>query len=239
MAKEKMILDIRLFESDYENISGSSLPSRTGEIYQLPDSSNYLASRIARKLRELEFISGLFDHVYINLTTALPTGEIKYSPRSTESWMKYIDFGLVPEEFNAKSEVEKLKSVESIIFRIIRFISTGEQSNPIIEVENQIEEFGSELEIHHKEKDTKSYNVKITYQIRPNGSESRGLIYYLDKKINQTFKAPLSLKFYEDIYFLASAVSVTNGHIILKPRSSFKADIYNESYDVPIKIKID
>jgi hypothetical protein len=81
--------------------------------------------------------------------------------------------------------------------------------------------------------------VTVTYQIRPNGNQSVGLIEYHDKKTGQRFKAEfVKLKDYEDVFALVGSISVSRGVISLKPRPSFKANLYTRAYRVPIKIPI-
>ena len=79
----------------------------------------------------------------------------------------------------------------------------------------------------------------MTYQIRPNGHQSVGLIEYHDKKSGQRLKSEfVKLKHYEDMFALVGSISVSRGVIRLKPRPSFKASLYTEAYQVPIEIPI-
>ncbi|MDN3649549.1 hypothetical protein QWZ13_11545 [Reinekea marina] len=114
------------------------------------------------------------------------------------------------------------------------------QSALIKEVKSEIASKGSEIELLHKHKETKSYEVKLTYQIIPNGSDnSVAKIYYLDKKSSKAFTSEIELEFYEDLFFLASNISVSKGLITLKPRAPYRAEIYNKRYGVPISIQIE
>src|SRR5262245_15383199 len=72
MPTERLFLDIRYYESDRENVVGSSLPNGPGRIFTLPRSIHALGARIARKLREFGFVAGAYDHLYVNFTTVLP-----------------------------------------------------------------------------------------------------------------------------------------------------------------------
>ncbi len=241
MAKEKLILDIRYYESDVENIAGNSLPSGPGRLFQYPKSIHYLGARIARKLREKGFITGSFDHVYINFTTALGDGEARFSPRETEPWLKYVDYGASPLRINNMSDAEKESFVASTTFDILRLAASGHSAQSVIidDVQHHIELSGSEIEITHKTKDTKSYTVTVTYQIRPNGRRSLGFVEYVDKKTGNTSRGKfVELNDYEDIFALVGTISVSRGVICLKPRSSFKARLYTKKYEVPIEIPI-
>lgn len=241
MAKEKLILDIRYCESDFDNISGNSLPGRPGQIFNFPESSSYIGARIARKLRENSFVTGSFDHVYINFTTVLPAGEFRISPRETQARLKYVDYGASPAEFDNLSEAQKESFVVSTTFSVLRLLASPEPTQLAIidNVEKLVELHESELEITHKTKDTKSYKVTITYKICPNGDQSVGIVEYVDKQTGNTSRAQfVKLMHYEDIFALVSGISVSSGVICLKPRASFKASLYVEKYKVPIEIPI-
>lgn len=241
MPTERLFLDIRYYESDRENVVGTSLPGGPGRIFSFPKSIHPLGARLARKLREYRFVAGAFDHLYVNFTTVLPEGRCRYSPRELEEWIKYIDFGLVPDKVNRLSETEKESLVCRSTFDILRF-AAGERPARLALIDRvaaDIEEKGSELEIIHKTKETAAYAVTVTYQIRPNGKQSVGLIEYHDKKSGQRLKSAfVKLKDYEDLYALIGSISVSQGVIRLKPRPSFKASLFTQAYQVPIEIPI-
>jgi len=84
MPKERLLLDIRYYESAVDNVAGTSLPSELGQIFHLPLSIHPMGARIARKLREFGFTASKFDHLHLNFTTVLPAGQCRYSPREIE-----------------------------------------------------------------------------------------------------------------------------------------------------------
>jgi hypothetical protein len=241
MPTERLFLDIRYYESAPENIFSTALPGHVGRIFSFPKSIHPLGARIARKLREYGFVAGAFDHLYVNFTTVLPEGQCRYSPREVEERIKYIDFGLVPEKTNRLSETEKETLVCRSTFDILQFVS-GERPAQLALVDRvtaDIEEKGSKLEIVHKTKETAAYAIKVTYQIRPNGKQSVALIEYHDKESGQRFKTEfVKLNNYADVFALVGSISVWHGIISLKPRQSFKASLYTQSYRVPIEISI-
>lgn len=241
MPAERLFLDIRYYESNRENVVGTSLPSGPGRIFSLPKSIHALGARIARKLREYGFVAGIYDHLYVNFTTVLPEGQCRYSPREVEERIKYIDFGLSPAKTNRCSETEKEALVCRTTFDILRFVAGDYPVRLALvnRVASEIGEKGSELEIVHKTKETAAFAVIVTYQIRPNGNQSVGLIEYHDKKTGQKRQAEfVKLKDYEDVFALVGSISVSRGVISLKPRPSFKASLYTSAYRVPIEIPI-
>ena len=241
MPTERLFLDIRYYESERENVVGMALPGGPGRIFSFPKSIHPLGARIARKLREYGFVAGAFDHLYVNFTTVLPEGHCRYSPREVKERIKYIDFGLVPEKANRLSETEKESLVCQSTFDILKFMG-GERPTQLAIVDRviaDIEDKGSELEIVHKTKETAAYAVTVTYQIRPNGKQSVGLIEYHDKESGERLKSEfVKLNHYEDLFALVGSISVARGVITLKPRASFKASLYTKAYRVPIQVTV-
>lgn len=241
MPTERLILDIRYYESDHDNVVGTSLPGGFGRIFSLPKSIHALGARIARKLREYGFAAGVYDHLYVNFTTVLPEGQCRYSTREVEERIKFIDFGLVAEKVNRLSETEKELLVCHSTFDILRFVAGGHQVRLALVdgVATEVEKKGSELEIVHKTKETAAYAVTVTYQIRPNGKQSVGLIEYHDKESGQRLKSEfVKLNHYEDVFALVASITVSRGVITLKPRASFKAGLSTKAYRVPIQVPI-
>jgi hypothetical protein len=233
MTKEKNILDIRYFSDDEKSANGQYI-----SIFKIEKEASALGSRIARKLRELGFSTGEFDHVYINFTERLPNSEVVLSNKHCEKWFKCFDVGINRNEANQLSDSDKLLFIEEKTYQVLELINQ-DQTMLIEDVKDEIASKGSEIELLHKYKETKSYEVKLTYQIRPNGLDnSVAKIYYRDKKTGKGFISEIELELYEDILFLASNISVSKDLITLKPRASFKAEIYNKRYDVPISIQI-
>jgi hypothetical protein len=242
MPTERLFLDIRYYESDHENVDYMSLPDGPGRIFTFPKSISFLGARIARKLREYGFVAGVYDHLYVNFTTMLHEGQYRYSPREVgeRNRIKYIDFGLFPARTNRLSMTKKESLVCGLTFDVVRFVARERPARLAVvdRVAAEIGEKGTELEIVHKTKETAAYAVTVSYQIRPNGNPSVGLIEYHDKKTGQRFKAEFKLKDYEDAFALVGSISVSHGVISLKPRSSFKASLYTRRYRLPIEIPI-
>jgi hypothetical protein len=166
MPNERLFLDILYYESDYENIGGASLPGGPGRIYRLPKSIHACGARIARKLREYGFVAGVFDHLYVNYTTVLDGGQIRYSPREAGERIRYIDYGLSPERTNRLTETEKESLVCKSTFDILRFAAGQRPPQlPLVEqVASDIEAKGSELEIVHKTKETATSSVTVQHE---------------------------------------------------------------------------
>ncbi len=241
MATERLILDIRYYESDQPNADGGPLPGGPGRVFQFPKSIHALGARIARKLRELGFVAGDFDHLYLNFTPALPALDARWSARVIDGRIRYIDYGLSPEAINGQAEAEKERIALNATLNALGLVCerTGRGRETIERVRREIEEHGSELEIVDKTKDSKTFAVTVTYKIRPGGGRSVGLLSYTDKTSGRSFKKVfIELLQYEDIFALVGSISVSGGVVRLSPRSSLKADLTTQRYTVPIEVPL-
>ena len=235
--KDKILKDIRYYESDKPNIEGLSMPGSLGRIFTPTKETNYIGQRIARKLNELKYSLGACDHVYINLTTVLNEGQIETSNRNINKAIKYIDFGVNQSKFNALTDEQKNDFLQSSTIDIFRTISNDNNLMPVNETARQLLLFGTEMTIHYKTKETQSYHIDIYYQIAPKNSYTKAIVEYQDKKINARYRATFRLQFYDDIYPLVDTITVKDDTIILNPKKSFRADLYNERYKTPIELK--
>jgi hypothetical protein len=235
---DRILKDIRFYESEKQNIGGQSLPNELGEIFIPTKDTNYIGQRIARKLNELKFTYGEFDHIYINLTTILKEGEIIVSNRNIDKRIKYIDFGISSENLNSLSDSEKNNFIKSVTFKVLKQISSGSNLEVVNQTEKLIAEFDTEIKIHFKSKETTSFKIDIYYQIETVSGGTKAVIEYKDKKNNICSSVNYKLQFYEDIYTLMDTIGLTDSTIILKPKKSFTADISNERYETPITLKI-
>lgn len=231
---QRVIKDIRIYESDKENIAGNSMPHDTGNIIKATPNMTFIAQRIARKLNEFKCSFGEFDHIYINLTAILEEDKMLFSSRKTLEWMQYIDVGINPSRFNALKDEEKEKYIQDLIFEVLYFIAKDELKIHIDKTKQLIEKYKHELKIHYKTKETKSYKIEIYYQICPNLEHSLGILEYGDKKSGFKGSVDFYLHFYDDIYPLIDTVSVKQDDVIMKPKKSFRAQMYNERYKVPL-----
>lgn len=236
----RIIKEIRYYESGISNIAGNSAPDNLGRLFHPAADTNYLGKRIARKLHELNFSYGEFDHIYINLTTILPENELVVSDRNIDKSIKYIDYGLQPATYNVLDEAGKNKLLKSITFRILKHISFGDAPNlkRVEEVEDLTAKLNSEMSILYKTKETGLYKVEIRYQINPAGASTRAIVEYTDKKNNSRRQAYIPLVFYEDVYTLIDTITVKKDVLVFTPKKSYRAELNNEGYTTPIELSI-
>jgi hypothetical protein len=224
----KLIKDIRYYQ---DNISGK-------ELFEISKSLNLVGARYSCKLRELGFETVEYDHIYLNLTSQLSHGEVEISSKERiEKWFIYVNAGISPELFKVLDDDGKFNLIVTLTTKALELLSVRDQldSRLIKQVEKEILTFKTELEILHKFKDTKNYQVAITYQINPKGNQSTVYVTYFDKNENtKSRKLLVKLENYEDIFFLITDITVKNGIITLKPRKSYKASLYINSYDIPL-----
>jgi hypothetical protein len=78
----------------------------------------------------------------------------------------------------------------------------------------------------------------LYYQIAPKESFTKAIIEYQDKKTGSSHRTNFNLRFYDDIYPLVDTATLKDNKIILNPKKSFRADLYNERYKTPIELNI-
>lgn len=235
---ERIIKDIRFYESDNQNVTGKSMPQDLGTLFIPTKDTNHIGQRIARKLNELKFNYGEFDHIYINLSAFLEENEIVISNRDIDSRIKYIDFGINIKKFNSLLDIEKDDCIKSLTFKVLKEISSGLNLEIVHKTEKLISEFDTEIKIHFKTKETSAYRIDIYYQIESLINGTKAILEYKDKTNNLCFSVHCKLQFYEDICSLIDTISLTSGEIVLKPKKSYRADISNERYRTPITFKL-
>ncbi|NCC71531.1 hypothetical protein EOM09_08215, partial [bacterium] len=117
---EKLIKDIRYYASNWQNVTGQSLPVDVESIYSmLSNSYIYIGQRFALKLREFNFYLDGYDHLYINLTTVLPEHESILSSRNVENWLKFVDYGFSQENMKKLKENEQKKTICLITKKVL------------------------------------------------------------------------------------------------------------------------
>lgn len=194
-----------------------------------------------KKLREKEFLTGDFDHVYIVMSPLLAESSIEVSERRPEKWMKYVYAGVSVDPFNSKSTQEKEEYILTLMSDLLKSIALNDEQEMLVDdVYRLLRGSGSELEIIHIVKETSKYKVAISYQIRPLDQASKGLIEFHDRISGLIRKGVfIDLKHYEDIYALVASIAVSNGAVQLKPRTSLSASYRTKAYETPITIAID
>jgi hypothetical protein len=236
---DRIIKDIRYFETKPKDFVGE-FNGIIGNIYKTTEETNSIGQRIARKLNEFQFVTGEFDHIYINFTENTEIGKVTENDKTLDKRIKCLDYGIESKKFNSLKETEKDLLVKEITFKTLKLIYENEieKTEKIMEVENLINKFGTEIEITYKIKETNSYKIEICYMIKPKKSLSKIVVKYLDKK-EQTQKFTIKdLYFYEDIFYLIDKIDFKNNKIMLNHKKSNTSEIAIAKYKKPIEIEI-
>lgn len=236
---DRIIRDIRFYELRPDNFSGQ-FDGTLGNVYKCTTDTKQIGQRIARKLNELSFVSGIFDHVYIYLSPILLDNEMKIQETELDERIKSVHYGIKASVFNSLSESEKDKWIKETAFKVLflLFKTDSIRTKTISEVEATINKYNSEIEIFFKTKETSAYKVELGYQITPGGNPSRITIKYLDKKENIKKHGSIDLLHYEDIYSLVDSITVNDNTIVLNPKKSVVAALLCEKYKTPLTLEI-
>lgn len=236
---DRIIKDIRYYEIKPKDFTGD-FNGIIGNVYHITEDTNSIGQRIARKLNQCKFISGEFDHIYINFTENLKFGKLVESEKFLDKRIKYVDYGIEPKTFNSLTEFEKNQFVKEITFKSLFLIykNDKEKNNKIIEVEKLLNKFETEIEIAYKTKETNSYKIEIGYMINPKKSLSKIVVKYFDKKSKTHKITTIDLYFYEDIFYLIDKIYFKNDKIKFTSKKSSLSDFVIAKYKKPIEIDI-
>lgn len=237
--KPKLIADIRFFESSSRTEFGSINHGSLGTLYPIPFRSfGAIGDRFACKLREYKFKLPGFDHLYIILSSSLPDGAAEPSTLDIDKRIRYVDFVQSPHAWQTLTEDSKHDLL--IEFAAVALRLHSEDHGILDSVVQELKSHRSELEIVVKSKETRSYRVEVSYQIRPLQKQSVAFLSYLDKTSGQSGKVELAKLFTaNDVYPLCGSISVANGTISIKPRPSFRATILTNKYDLPMSFAVE
>ena len=242
---ERIIKSIRYYASNFPNENGKSLPGEEFFITLIGLKNNYdkYGTIIARKLNELKFISGEFDHIYINYSTIIEENKINISTRKPEKWIQYIDYGVT--ESRIKTMDEKLKSafiIETTFLALMELYKMDNEKISVLEnIKDQLNKYGDLLKIKYKTKETKKWKIDVYYQINPNGINGTKCIVEYKDYSNKCFSEEFIFNDYEYIYEVMDNILVKDNSIIITPKKSHRASLYIKDikkYKIPIKIKI-
>ena len=235
----RIIKDIRYLETKPENYHGK-FDGILGNIYQNTPDTKYIGQRIARKLNEFGFISGEFDHIYINLSSKLNDNEIKESSVFLDKRIKYFDYGFTISVFNNLTELEKDTKIKEITFKVLNWIYKKDdlKTQLISDVKNLMDKYNRNLTIKYKTKETNHYRIDLNFQIRPNNDTSKLITDLTNKKKNNTQQAILDILDYEDLYSLIDKITLKDGLVVFQPKKSYHAELVAGKYKKP-PLKID
>lgn len=237
--EKRVIRDIRHYEQKPGNYTGK-FDGILGNVYKGSFEIKCIGQRIARKLNELKFISGDFDHLYIDLTNKLDRDVIIERDYEQDKQIKYFDFGQGVEDFNDLTNKGREDRITEITFKVLKWkFGQNENDKVLIEsVEKLIQNDGRKILINYKDKETKDYKLNIGFQIAPTDNKSKIVIDYLVKKDNKRLRGDFDLKHYEEIYYLVDKISSDGQRIRLQPKKSMRAGIATAGYKTPVTIDI-
>jgi hypothetical protein len=242
--KRTPIRDIRYFESVHPIGSGHPLPARLGALYPIERDADtaWLGERYARKLAEAGCCLPGFHHLYLVLTPRADSGEVSVSQLIIEPWFRYVSVGLSPQDWLSLNQKDRFRRLVTLTTAALRRLC-GEHDltpAPLADVEGQVLQRGSELELLHKRKETAAYVVQITYQIAPHGGPSLAFLDVREKKTGRVGKKVLTpLRWHDDLRCLMSTISISSGSIRLTPRSSFRASLATQHYPIPLEVSVE
>lgn len=231
----RILKDIRYYEIKPDDFKGK-FDGILGNVYIDSIDSKFIGQRIARKLNEFKFISGEFDHIYINFSAKINDDKICESNIFLDKQIKSLNYGIKPSVFNKLTEIEKNTKIKEITFKVLYWIYHNDDLKVrlINDLKNLIDKYGKHLIINYKTKETNSYLIDLNFQIRPNDNMSKLIIKYTNKKNNIRLQSISNIQNYEDLYSLIDKVISKDGFIVFKPKKSYHAELVAKKYNNPL-----
>jgi len=232
--ENRVLKDIRYFEAKPDNYQGE-FDGILGNIFHNSPDTIYIGQRIARKLNEFGFISGEFDHIYINLSPKLNENEISESNVFLYKKIKYFNYEITNSVFNNLTDFEKDEKIKDITFKVLHWIYKKDdlKIKLINDVKTLFDRYSKQLKINYKTKETNNYLIDLSFQIRPDIDKSKLIIDYTDKKEKSKFQQTLEILDYEDLYSLVDNVTIKDGFIIFQPKKNYHAELVAKKYTSP------
>ncbi len=241
MPRDGRIIDIRYYEGASHDHLGSA-------IYGSLKWSTWVGDRIGRRLRELGFMLGKSDHVYICLQPVAPAHQVALTPLGTgpASFARSVAYNLDPAEPAGLAPAERDALLADCTCRTLHAIDDGDgglgQHGLIDRVRRELAESGRDLEVSAVVHETGSYRLEVSHRLAPLRSGSlgpirppRAYIAFLrvtDKRSGATGgKAIFEFANYDELHSSVGALSIRAGVVRIKPRRG-------HNFDVPIDIPL-
>lgn len=238
------IKDIRFFEAVSPLQPGGAHTDHLGTLFPLANPSRLAAdgTRYALALAGAGFQTRRYDHVYVLLTPAMAQGEIEISPMVLESWMVIVNVGMPREGWPVGDEHAQFELLIRAATRSLELLCQRDEldGSTIPTVERSVLDQGDALEIVRLRKETKSYRVTVSYRIKPFGTKSPVFLEYVDHVGGRQGKIELlQVADFEDVFALFASTAITEGVIVLSPRSSAAAKLITRRYKAPFRVPVE
>ena len=225
----KIISDIRIYKSDWENINGNAQPEGfAGKML------NITISRIVMKLREYNFSLGDFDHLYINFTTCIKENTVMPAKRSVDRYhprYRYYDFGIGRELFD---EIDRSENSELLLGFIKTTLTTcfahSENDREIIEKAfDEALSLGEDMLMVFKTKQGAKYKAVIYLRYTDKGKYFPLLCVY-DENGAEILRHDMPMT---DELSMLGEIQISSKKVTVKPRKNFYAkDLSPISFDL-------
>ena len=158
----------------------------------------------------------------------------------SEPWLRYVASGL-PSAFNAMPAPERLALLAARTFTAMRLLAA--KAEPIIAAtKRRLEQYGASVRIHLLRHTTRRFAVEVSFTIAAPGATppSQAWVAVTDLASGRSGEVPfLDPRFFDDVFFVASRVTVKGRVLEVHPRQSERAKLDTSRYSVPIRVSID
>ncbi len=242
--REKPIRDIRFFERAADGSQdGELLSDYLGKVYPLvePREAVALGVRYALRLAERGFRTRGYDHLYVALSPTLPAGEVRAAVERIEPWMQIVEVGVPLDTWPRETVEAQDRCLLRAATLALEHLSALQECDAGVlpEVEAELAERGTAVEITRLVKETAAGTLRVTYQVLPYGTPSPVFVEYHEHATGRSGKVEaMRVQDSEDVFPLIATAGISRGMVTLKPRASFRANLTTRNYKTPIQIPL-
>ena len=214
-----VIADIRIYRCTVKNVTGV-----TPEGFASKELCA-VARRICMKLRENKFSMGDFDHLYINLSTCLPVGEVKPADKTPDKyhpWYRYYDVGISRSLYDSLETPDCIPLVSRLIEKVLKTqFSTPEfDEDKISACVSEAVTQGADMLMRFKEKTSAQIRAVLYLRLLDNCNYFPLLRVY-DNDDNIVFERALPESLTLDDY---GQITVSSKKVTIRPRKNSWTD---------------
>ena len=232
--KARLLTDIRYFETGHVPVKGEPFHSNSAGLFKLPKDVHRLGQRIACLLESEKFSIGSADHLYVALTSALPSQQVVCIGPGFERWQTYAAFGLSP-KFKALPASAKLDCIAALTFEALHAL-VPRQAALLEQVRQRLLEGAAATRVLRLSKDTTGYRFEVWFNVPASGKQAYLQVVARNNATGQVLEAPpFPLADYQHVFALASSISFTRNTVNLMPRASFRASQSTAGYASPLR----
>lgn len=187
--------------------------------------------RIAYFLNGEAFSLGAYPALYVLFTQSLEPGEVRVTNYGGDWWQRYTDVGIAQESLEGATAFQTITNGIVSALKAVR----PDLENTIDEAAKTVRNFGHELRLLVRVRETKNYVVEVSFVLSPHPKPSQLFVSLIDRSTGEYFEAsPVPLAIYHEAFALSSSIRVSTSRVEFSPGASIFAKLSSMLHGGPI-----